>query len=406
MGQEEQRQFVFERMKDIVEHAWENVQFYRHYYEQCGFQPSQLRSFDDLSQIPMVNKSMLQQWDLEKRSCPVAGRYLVNTGGSSGSTLPFYILPSAIGHDWAHTHHAWTHIDYKPSDLKLGFAGWWYMGKRPFQYDGLRHQFAMNIFSDHRYVAKCLKPVLRKHRVHYLHGYPSAIYDFACYCDQSDRELRDMLRDTLRGVILASEFPVRPYREMIESVFDVCTLSFYGHTERAILATEKGDPYDFYPLQTYGFAEAVADSDKGVCKLIGTSYYNRASPFIRYDTSDEISVKNETGGILRAFRIEAGRKGDYILDRHGKRIALTGLIFGRHHKVFNHAKFVQIAQLDLGHATIYVTMDESSSLPKTFEEQFDTSGVDISFTYRRLASPIISPMGKVLLKVPLRPEDE
>lgn len=403
-SEEAQRQFVLQRMKIIVEHAWNNVEFYRHYYEKQGFHPEQLRHFNDLSRIPVVSKKALVQWDLEKRSYASVGRYLVNTGGSSGSTLAFYVQPSAISHEWAHVHHAWSHLGYCQRDLKLGFSGWWNMGKLPFQYDGLRHQFAMNIFCDFPYMARCLKPVLKKHAVRFLHGYPSSIYEFACYCEQDDHELRDMLRAMLRGVLFSSEYPAPPYRKMVESTFAVRTLSFYGHTERAILASEKDRPYVFYPLHTYGFAEAVKDPATGVCKLVGTSYYNTASPLIRYDTADEISVEEVNGEMLRSFRIDAGREGDYIVDRKGKRIALTGLVFGRHHMIFNYASFVQIAQSMPGEAVFYVTRRSGVSLPDVIQDAFDTGGVDISFSCRILEKPIVTGRGKIPLKVCVQPE--
>ncbi|MCP4261204.1 MAG: hypothetical protein GY774_27410 [Planctomycetes bacterium] len=401
MLERDQRQYIFDRMKAITLYAWENIEFYRYYYENHNFRPSQLKGFEDLALIPSVTKSMLQQWELEKRSSLVKGRYLVNTGGSSGCTLSFYIEPSSIGHEWSHVHHAWAQLGYRQYDLKLWFVGQNLMNK-PLCYDGLRHQFVINIYLDYSIVAERLRSILHKHTIRYLHGYPSAIYEFATYCDREDHELLCLLKRTLRGVFLVSEYPAPLYREKIESTFGVVSLSFYGHTERTVFATERKTRDIFSPLQTYGYAEAIPEPENGVCKLFGTSYYNTASPLIRYDTSDEIHVEEETGGILRAFKIEAGREGDFIIDSCGKRIPLTGLIFGRHHLIFNRAKFVQIAQTKPGQAVLYVTLDKFASRNVLLEEEFDTSGVNITFTYHILKKPIVTSRGKVLLKVPIQ----
>ena len=48
-------------------------------------------------------------------------------------------------------------------------------------------------------------------------------------------------------------------------------------------------------------------------RLIGTSYYNRVSPFIRYDTGD--LVEDETkDGLMQSFRVAKGRSREFIRD--------------------------------------------------------------------------------------------
>ena len=84
-------------------------------------------------------------------------------------------------------------------------------------------------------------------------------------------------------------------------------------------------------MQTYGFTESIASSTSE--QLVGTNYYNFASPFIRYNTEDGIQVEKQTEGILESFKIVDGRVGEYVLDQNNKKISLTGLIYGRHHRL-------------------------------------------------------------------------
>src|SRR5690606_8345135 len=146
-----------------------------------------------------------------------------------------------------------------------------------------------------------------------------------------------LLSDNLEGVFLGSEYPHAHYRNVIEEVFNVKTISWYGHTERAVLAYEKNEKFKYEPFNTYGFAEAV-EIDCDNYQLIGTSYYNFAPPLIRYNTNDIISDVAIEDGILKSFRITKGREGEFVIDRNNKKINLTGLIFGRHHEIFNHSK--------------------------------------------------------------------
>jgi phenylacetate-CoA ligase len=390
--------FIFARMKAIVAHAFEHIAFYRNYYQESGFHPSQLASFADLAKIPVVTKSLLQGAPLVERSFPVKGRYLVNTGGSSGSPLGFYIQPSSMGHEWAHMHHIWAKLGYRQNDLKLCFAG------RDIKnvavcYDALRHHYSINIYRPHREIARELKKVLNNRTIGYLHGYPSALYDFASYCEDEDSELTDLLRGQLKGAFLGSEYPTPIYRNKIESVFRIPSVSWYGHTERAILAWEKNEPFVYHPFQTYGYAEAVTESGANSTKLVGTSYYNLASPLIRYDTGDEIEIVKQTSGILESFRVASGREGDYVIDSSGKKISLTGLVFGRHHRIFDKAKFVQVSQSEPGEMTFYVTGVGTNMTLDGFAKNFDLTGIDMAFDFVAMDSPILSPSGKVCLKV-------
>ena len=43
-------------------------------------------------------------------------------------------------------------------------------------------------------------------------------------------------------------------------------------------------------------------------------------------------ISGSNVGLVKEFAIKEGRSGDFIEDRNGKKIPLTALIFGRHHK--------------------------------------------------------------------------
>jgi len=162
---------------------------------------------------------------------------------------------------------------------------------------------------------------------------------------------------------------------------------------------EYSEPYSYRPFQTYGFTEAVPMVEGAHCRLVGTAYHNLASPLIRYDTGDEVSVVARRDGLLQEFRIEAGRTGDFVVDRNGKRITLTGLLFGRHHHAFDIATFVQIAQRTAGSATLYVTVPPSLLAAAKLASLFDLQGVEMDFSFERLDRPLLTRSGKVLLNV-------
>jgi phenylacetate-CoA ligase len=400
LSESDRRGYIFQRVSRVVEYAAANVPFYKGYYADSGFSVSRLKSFEHIQEIPVVTKAVLQQYALEARSCARKGRYLANTGGSSGEPLSFYIEPQSVAHEWAHMHLVWAKLGYRPWDLKLAFVGR-SDAKDPVHYDAVRNHYWVNIFIDTDKVGEALRKVIHKKRIRYLHGYPSAIYDFAVFCDECASDLLGILRGTLAGVLLGSEYPAPQYRDKIESVFRVPSVSWYGHTERSILAYEKERRYLYRPFQTYGYCEAVPDDSSRKFMLVGTSYHNMASPFIRYWTGDLVKPGQRTGGLLEGFEIEDGRSGEFIFDRSLNRVSLTGLIFGRHHSGFDLASSVQVEQSIPGKAKILVCplSGRHKSRELEWSSLFDLSGVAVDFEFEEVDGPIRTKAGKVNLLV-------
>src|SRR5690606_5998126 len=154
-----------------------------------------------------------------------------------------YIQPDSMGHEWAHIHTIWEKLNYKPSDLKIVFGGRSDINDIV-EYDVVRNHFAIDIYAPFDKICIKLKQVLRNHKIKYLHGYPSSIYDFALYCEKYDQEIVSILKKDLVGAFLGSEYPHKHYRDKIEDVFKIKTISWYGHTERAVLAYEKNKPFE------------------------------------------------------------------------------------------------------------------------------------------------------------------
>lgn len=391
----DQKKFVFERIKTLVEHSYHNIKFYKEYYDQSNFHPAQLKSFDDIVKIPIITKAILNEYPLEDRSFPVPGRYIVNTGGSSGTPFGFYIEPSSMGHEWAHMHTIWENLRYKPSDLKIVFGGRSDVNSLV-EYDVIRNHFAIDIYADYKEVCIKLKQILKKHSIKYLHGYPSSIYDFAVYCESNDREITEILSKNLVGAFLGSEYPHKHYREKIESVFGIKTISWYGHTERAVLAYEKYNQFEYYPFLTYGYAEILKKTNNENA-LISTSYYNFTSPLIRYNTEDLVQEPKFKNDILESFKILKGRNGEFVKDLDNKNINLTGLIFGRHHELFNFSKFIQVKQIDIGVIEIYFVSDSVSE--EQASKLFDQNNLNFKISFKKIPEPIRSISGKIGLLI-------
>ena len=391
---EEKESYIVAQFVRIFTHAYKNIKFYNDLYVKHGIKPEDIKTIDDIKKVPVITKSSLRKFDLVDRSFNVKNRLLVNTGGSSGEPFSFYTDPIRYGNEWAHIHNMWSVYDYKPSDLKLVLAGRIHAKDRV-TYDFARNSLLYDIYGNENIQAQQLIRILKIYPIKYLHGYPSSIYEFAKYCE-TNNELLISLKKHLKAAFLSSESPLPHYRDKIEKVFEIPTQPFYGHTETCVMAIEV-EKYIYDAYQTYGFAEAIK-SDDGKYHLVGTSYYNFASPLIRYDTEDIIEPMDLDEPILSKFKITEGRIGEYILDRNGKKIPLTGLIYGRHHELFNYADHMQVFQKEQGEAIILFVpnkiIDESEA-----QKLFNSNNVDVNFIFKKIDKPILNNSGKVNLKV-------
>src|SRR5690606_34433551 len=160
-------------------------------------------------------------------------------------------------------------------------------------------------------------------------------------------------------------------------------------------AYEKDTQFTYEPFLSYGFAEVVKDENDEY-NLIGTSYYNFASPLIRYNTEDIVEEPVLEDEILRSFKILKGREGEFVTDKAGKKINLTGLIFGRHHDLFNHCDFIQVKQIEPGTIEVLFVSSKNISNPELL---FDARNLDFDITFKQITEPVKTAAGKVNLLV-------
>ena len=384
---------IFDQVKQQISKAYEEIHFYQDTYNKNGFDIRELESFEDLKKIPIINKDQLLEYDLEQRSNLSLGGMKANTGGSSGKPLTFHTPAAKMGREWAHLHHIWKEqMNFKFTEVKLMV-----MGRADIQnyieYDFLRHSLKVDIYRSYQKLSEEIEKNFKGVPIHFLHGYPSAIYELALYC-RKDQILLNLLRENLKGCILNSEFPHIHHRKIIEETFNIKSYAFYGHSEGCVIAYETSME-KYKPLHSYGFAEAI--EFEGEMNLVGTNFYNNISPLIRYNTEDKIEKPEFEEDLLSAFKMKKGRNGEFILDKEGKTIPLTGLIFGRHHKLFDYCKHIQVRQITPGKAEIlYVA---KNNLSFNAEELFDSQNINVDFSFKQSQSPVRTLAGKVNLLV-------
>lgn len=400
IGQSSERREVYavEHFRKVFEYAREKFPCCRELYAKAGVLDLKIESIADIQKVPIVDKKWTREHIAEFR-----GAYRLNTGGSSGEPTAFWMDKECWAREWAHMHTIWEKLGYKYTDLKLAIRGK-NLGKRPFAYNPVHNEYIINTYLAVKDYADDLKLLFQKRKPKWFHGYPSSIYQFILECEGAFGEegTRQLFKGVV-GLLLSSEYP-HPYMVKKFEEYGLKWISWYGHSEMAVLAygtieqsnNQNSQTILYHPFVTYGLTEVVNGH------LIGTSYHNFDMPLIRYDTGDlveKVEIEGGGGQWTSDFRIKEGRSGDFVADRNGKKIPLTALIFGRHHKAFDIADHVQIRQQEPGKATLVVSGSKEVLADKAMSDLFDLTNVDIDFDMEIVGKPIRTAAGKLKLKV-------
>ncbi len=383
---EERLEYTLLRLNDIVKFAQKNILFYRKLF---GKSPIKIKTLKDFEELPIITKSQVREYSKES-----SGAMLVNTGGTSGEPLSFYIDENAWAREWAHMHFIWGLRGYKPTDLMVTMLGK-DLGDRLYRYNAVHNEIKINPYIYSRCNAGEIYDLFRRFPIKYFQGYPSSIYNFFRELEFSlGDEERRFISSKINCLFFSSEFPLPYMVDYLRNIWNLNHISWYGHSEMCVLAYENITNLNYRPFATYGYAENIGGM------LHGTSFHNYSMPLIRYSTGDLIESKNNGFGIIEDFSIKEGREGDFIEDKHGRRISLTALVFGRHHKIFDYADYLQISQNNRGEVTFYVSFGGEQEIPVgEAHRYFDLDGlsVDSKFVYQK--KPILTKAGKLKLRV-------
>ena len=261
--------------------------------------------------------------------------YETTTGGTSGNQLKIYVDDCSQSVETAFMHRQWARVGYTPYHCKATFRGVSFSKLKPgvfWQHNPIYNELQFSPFHMSEANLGAYVEQLIQFRPSYLHGYPSALDVLAEY----------VLRHALIGklpkisaVLLGSEGASSGQRERIENAFQTRVYSWYGHSERVVLAGECEMTRAYHHFPDYGILEIVDDQGH-LCEkegergeIVGTGLYNRCMPLIRYRTGDyatRLSSQCACGRNWDRFTDVEGRwKQDMVIGTNGTRISLAAL---------------------------------------------------------------------------------
>ncbi len=317
----------------MLRYACDQVPAYRRYRGLVD----RLRPTEALKGFPLLEKSQIQA-DLAKYLPEAFHRiphYECTTGGTSGSQLRFYVDDHSQAVETAFMHRQWSRVGYTTRCRKATFRGVNFGRLRPgvyWQRNPVYNELQFSPYHMNEATLGNYWDALVEYRPAFIHGYPSAVDLLAEYALRHALPT-DSLR--LRAVLLGSEGLLPGQRERIENAFHTRAYTWYGHSERLILAGECESCDAYHHIPDYGILEMLDSDGRQVepygerAELVGTGLLNRSLVLIRYRTGDwarRLPHQCQCGRAFDRFdRVEGRWRQEYLVGKNGSRISLAAL---------------------------------------------------------------------------------
>ena len=278
--------------------------------------------------LPVMTKKDFQKPLQERLSTGFTTKnvYVNKTSGSSGD--PFIFAKDKFSHalTWVNIieRFGWFGIDFNQSlqarfyGIPLDFIG----NRKERLKDFLSHRYRFPIFdlSD-----KVLEDVLRqfgRKRFNYINGYTSSIVLFAKFLQRKKIVLTSVC-PTLKCCVVTSEMLFENDKILLETQFGVPVVNEYGASELDLIAFQ--NPQDEWQVNSETLYVEILDEHNNVLpngeegRVVITSLYNKAHPFIRYDIGDIGILDEQSTAKKPLLKKLIGRTNDVALLPSGKK---------------------------------------------------------------------------------------
>lgn len=318
--------YVLQKKEAIFNYHLQNNSFYK----------SVAKNADvlDWKTIPIMTKRDLQ-CDLSDRLSEGFNEknvYINKTSGSSGH--PFVFAKDKFCHalTWAviQNRFGWFGLDFN-SSKQARFYGIpldkkSYYKERIKDFIGNRFRFSVFNLSDEAFQI-CLKK-FKTTNFNYINGYTSSIVQFAKFLERKNIVLKTVC-PTLSACVVTSEMLFEDDKKLLEKQFNIPIINEYGASELDLIAFQ--NPKNIWQVNSETLFVEIIDDQNNILpygeegRIVITSLYNKAHPFIRYDIGD-IGVLSEKSTLQKPILKKLiGRSNDIITLPSGKKAA--GLTF-------------------------------------------------------------------------------
>jgi phenylacetate-CoA ligase len=275
--------YQLKKLQELVTVAYANSAYYKNIFDVSAIKPSDIRTLEDLTKLPITTKSDLLVHNKEIHTTLDFKKYFqANTSGTSGESLKFNREESADSFNRASIYRGYSWYNVNPWERNGYFWGYNFSDMAVLKIrilDSLQNRF--RIFN---YRKESIDFFIKKLKnAKYLHGYSSMVYETAKIVNKQN--LENPLN--LKMVKGTSEKIFEVYQDEIQKAFGQRMISEYGAAETGIIAYEcpKGNTH----LNMEGVIVEEIDHE-----IVVTNLQMHAFPIIRYKLGDYIKLAPKT----------------------------------------------------------------------------------------------------------------
>lgn len=331
-----------ERLFDIVNYAIENVPYYKKKYK-----GSKICSIDDFkSKISFIDKDeVMDHWDeFIADGTDLSNVNVSTTGGTSGKAMKIVQPRSRYIWELAFMHSIWRTSGWN-YDTRAVLRNH-HLNGRGYIINPLTKEIIFDAFESsddyYRYIFK----TIRRYRVSYVHAYPSSAYLFCQKALSLDFDLSN-----IKAFICGSE-GITEVQDAFFRKHNIQICTWYGHSEKLILAGMDKEKGVFIPQDCYGYAEIIDHDHMGYGELVGTTFFNTIFPLIRYKTGDLAYYHKDSKGKFQIERIIGRWNKSIIYKIDGTYTSLTAL--NLHGIFYEHVDGMQYIQEKKGFLKVLI----------------------------------------------------
>jgi len=319
-----------EKLRMVVEYAYENVPFYKALFDEKGVELSKVNSISYLADRGIeTNKEMLKSAGSDSISKQYDKSNLVRkfTSGTTGTPFKRYITKDTWCHqvamkyraeDWFGKHigspttYIWGHSMILTRFEKLKYYFYWWFRNNQFL-------SAFNMDEDNliRYIK-----FIKRSGSRYIESYVSSVYMMARVIEK-----RNISPPKLDGIVIGGERLFEYQKNQIESSFGCPVFNRYGCSEFMNVACECSRHRGLHINADNYIVEVLDDQGNPVFDKVGelviTDLSGYAMPLIRYRIGDKAILSSRSCDCGRSFPMledVIGRGIDEIVTPNGERI--------------------------------------------------------------------------------------
>ncbi len=361
---EQSRAYQTRQLRDILKLAHDQSPYWRRVIDDAGLNPHDIANPEYLRALPLIDKQTLidHGTDMLTRPANSPGVDTVSTGGSSGVPLKFHIGSERSAIEYAYLVAGWQRVGFQPDMPQIILRGAIVAPDRTglrYAYDPIlrRHQFSNFHMTDEN-MARYLDKMATLGDC-YLHVYPSSIAALTRFMQRTGRTLPS----NIRGILAGSEIVYYEDRRATEELTGLRYFSWYGHSEKLVLASACEHDAAYHVWPTYGYCELIDEDGEPVTtvgqrgEIVGTGFINRVQPFIRYRTGDFATYLGDRcrhcgREQMLLGNIQGHRTQEMLICADGSEISWTAV--NMHDGTFDGVRQFQFLQQTPGKATLHV----------------------------------------------------